>query len=142
MLPHAPPERFPPPFAYGAVLAALLPPGLHVDAAFIGYIAVVGLVAHSAGFLSVRFAELVSGTNIHTEWCREWSAGTIFSVSVLHAAFTYKAPFPGNIVLPTFLCANVQLLYFDFMLWAPIGKRLPIRPAAASRNGLLLCACV
>ncbi len=123
MLCQVPIDLFLPPCAYGAVLSLLLPPELDADVATAGYIAAVGLVAHTVGFLALRIAEFVSGANVHSEWCREWGAAAVFCVSLLQGAFSYNASFKATILLPTFLAANVQLLYAEVMLWAPLRKR-------------------
>ena len=96
-------------------------------------VAIAGLLAQLAGTAAIRTMEMCSIVNIHTTMCREWGAAQVFCVSTLQACFQYQ---PGLValLLSIFLASNVQFMYFDWMLWAPIAKRPSALPQPSSKR--------
>ena len=109
-------------FLYGEVLMLILPAKLDISIWTIVQLAIAGLLAQLAGTVAIRTMESCLSVNIHTPMCRNWGATQVFCASALQACVQYEVGLVAAVVIPGFLAFNVQFMYFDWMLWAPITK--------------------
>ena len=110
-------------FLYGEVLVLNLPAKLDISIWTIVHLAIAGLLAQLTGTVAIRIMESCLSVNIHTPTCRNWGATQVFCASALQASVQYQIGLVAAVIIPSFLAFNVQFMYFDWMLWAPIAKR-------------------